>query len=97
MGKHRVKKRQRLTIYGTSWCPQSGATRRLLDREGVRYRYIDIDDNPAAAKHVMSLTGGNRSVPTIVLPDERALIEPSTRELRSVLGLAQPRRWWWPF
>ncbi len=98
MGKRRAKKRQRLTIYGTSWCPQSGATRRWLDREGVRYRYIDIDDDPAGAKRVLSLTGGNRSVPTIVMPDNRALVEPSMRELRGALGLAAPsRKWWWPF
>ncbi len=98
MGKKRAGSRKRVIVYGTSWCPQSGATRRFLDKHGIRYRYVDIDEDAAGAKRVLALADGHRSVPTLVLPDQRVLVEPGTRELERALGLSQPaRRRWWPF
>ncbi|GAC1513115.1 MAG: hypothetical protein NVS1B3_17360 [Candidatus Dormibacteraceae bacterium] len=61
----------------------------VLDRAGVEFDEIDIDDDPAAAATVLAINGGYRSVPTILLPDGRVLVEPSRQALLSALGLAQ--------
>ena len=62
--------------------------RAVLDREGIDYEEIDIDKDPAAAATVLEINGGYMSVPTLILPDGRVLVEPSRRVLLSSLGLA---------
>jgi len=44
--------------------------------------------DPAAAATVLEINGGYMSVPTLILPDGRVLVEPSRRVLLSSLGLA---------
>jgi mycoredoxin len=48
-----------------------------LDREGVTYDYVDIEQDPEAAEFVMSVNGGNQTVPTVVFEDGTALTNPS--------------------
>lgn len=62
-----------------------------LDRAGVDYEQIDIDRDPAAVDIVLAINGGYRTVPTILLPNGRVLVEPGRRELLSALGLPQPK------
>ena len=62
--------------------------RAVLDREGIDYQEIDIDEDPAAAATVLDMNGGFMSVPTLILPDGRVLVEPSRSVLLSALGLA---------
>ena len=38
-----------VTVYGNRWCGITQMTRRLLDRAGVPYRYVDLDLHVAAA------------------------------------------------
>ena len=77
---------QRVTMYATSWC---GFCRRLksqLAREGIEVADIDIERDPAAADYVMSVNGGNQTVPTVVFPDGTALTNPSAAEVRNRLA-----------
>ena len=78
-----------LTMYTTPWC---GFCRRLkgqLAREGIEVREVDIEADPAAADYVMSVNGGNQTVPTVVFPDGSALTNPSVVQVKSRLtGLA---------
>ena len=64
--------------------------RALLDRHHIPYRYVDINQDEAAAQFVESVNRGFRSVPTIVWPDGSMLVEPSTSELAKKLGVTQP-------
>jgi len=75
-----------ITVYGTAWCADCRRARRVLDARGARYRWIDIDANPAAAAEVRRRNGGRQSVPTIVFPDGSALAEPSGRALGARLA-----------
>jgi len=75
-------------MYSTQWC---GYCRRLaaqLDREGIAYRVVDIEQDPAAAEYVMSVNGGNRTVPTVTFPDGTALTNPSIAEVKRQLAAA---------
>jgi mycoredoxin len=47
---------------------------------------VDIDKEPLAARTVLALNGGYRTVPTIVFPDGRVLVEPSRRQLDEALA-----------
>jgi mycoredoxin len=75
-----------LTMYSTSWC---GFCRRLsaqLDREGIGYTTVDIDEDPAAADFVTKVNGGNRTVPTVRFPDGSALTNPTIIQVKQHLG-----------
>jgi mycoredoxin len=65
-----------VTMYSTPWCGYCVRLKRALDREGIEFDEIDIERDPAAADLVMSVNGGNATVPTIVLADGRTLTNP---------------------
>ena len=79
---------KQIVMYGTSWCGDCARSKRLLDRHNVEYQWINIEEVPEAADTVRQINNGLQSVPTIVLPDGRVLVEPSDKELSSVPGLA---------
>ena len=78
---------RRLKIYTTPWCGDCRMAKAVLDRAGVGYEEIDIDRDPEAVATVLALNGGYTTVPTIVMPDGRVLVEPSRRQLLEALGL----------
>ncbi len=54
-----------LTVYSTTWCGYCHRLKSQLDREGIAYRAVDIERDEAAAEFVMSVNGGNQTVPTV--------------------------------
>ena len=74
-------------MYTTTRCGDCRIAKATLDRAGVEYDEIDIDHDASAAAKVVAINGGYRSVPTILLPDGRVLVEPSRQALLSALGL----------
>ena len=82
-----------LTMYTTTWCGYCVRLKRMLDREGIGYREVNIEEDDAAADRVMRVNGGNRTVPTVVLPDETALTNPSIDEVKAALAayMSAPR------
>ena len=75
-----------LTMYSTSWCGFCHRLRSQLDREGIGYHMVDIEENPAAADFVMSVNGGNQTVPTVRFPDGTTLTNPSIVQLKQHLA-----------
>jgi len=75
-----------ITVYGTTWCSDCRLAKAVLNQHGISYAWIDIDGDPAAVEKVLRLNRGHRTVPTILFPDGRVLIEPSRRELERVLA-----------
>jgi mycoredoxin len=73
----------RIKVYGTAWCPDCFRAKQVLDRCQVKYDWIDIEKDPAAADDVMRVNRGHRSVPTIIFPDGTILVEPSNTELEN--------------
>jgi mycoredoxin len=74
-----------LTLYGTWWCFPCRIVKAELEKAGIPYRYIDLDKDGEAAETVVKITGGYRSVPTLVFPDGSILVEPGTEELKAKL------------
>jgi mycoredoxin len=71
-----------LTMYTTTWCGYCVRLKRHLDREGISYREVNIEQDEAAARLVMKVNGGNRTVPTLLFPDGSALTNPSIDEVK---------------
>ena len=75
-----------LTIYSTPWCGYCHRLMKQLDREGVDYTAVDIERQPEAAAYVMSVNGGNQTVPTVVFADGTALSNPSLKDVLARLS-----------
>jgi len=73
---------QPLTMYTTIWCGFCRRLKNQLAREGIEVAEVDIERDPAAADYVMSVNGGNQTVPTIVFPDGSTLTNPSAAQVR---------------
>jgi mycoredoxin len=74
-----------LTVYGRRWCGISQMVRRYLDRMGIPYEYVDLDEHPEIESQLSWLTGGRVRSPTIRLGDQ-LLVQPSTQELARALS-----------
>ena len=73
-------------MYTTSWCGDCRRSKALLDRMGVPYDEVNIEQDTAAAAEVQRLNNGRRSVPTIVINDgQTVLTEPSDRDLKTAI------------
>jgi mycoredoxin len=77
-----------LTMYSTSWCGYCHRLKSQLDREGIGYTVVDIEKDHTAAEFVMSVNGGNQTVPTVRFPDGSALTNPSIVEVKRRLAEA---------
>ena len=75
-------------MYSTTWCGDCRRAKQFLDQNGIVYAVIDIDRDADAARAVLRINGGMRSVPTILFPDGSILVEPSNRELANKLNLS---------
>ena len=70
------------TMYSTPWCGYCHRLKGQLDREGIVYDVVDIEQNPQAAQIVESANNGNQTVPTLVFPDGTALTNPSVAQVK---------------
>jgi mycoredoxin len=74
------------TMYSTPWCGYCHRLKSQLDREGIEYDVVDIERDPAAAELVMSVNGGNQTVPTLVYVDGTAQTNPSLAQVKAKLA-----------
>ncbi|GAA3198869.1 glutaredoxin domain-containing protein [Actinocorallia longicatena] len=79
-----------LTMYTTQWCGYCRRLKSQLAREGIAMREIDIERDDEAARFVMSVNGGNQTVPTVVAiaqdGTEHVLTNPSAKTLKALIG-----------
>ena len=74
-----------LTMYTTQWCGFCRNLKNQLARVGIEMAEVDIERNPGAAEFVMSVNGGNQTVPTVVFPDGSVMTNPSANQVRARL------------
>jgi mycoredoxin len=73
-------------MYSTPWCGYCHRLKSQLDREGIAYDVVDIEQDPAAADLVMQVNGGNQTVPTLVYADGSAQTNPSLAQVKQKLA-----------
>jgi mycoredoxin len=77
-----------LTMYSTPWCGYCVRLKGQLEREGIEFVVVDIEEHPEAADIVMAVNHGNQTVPTVVFPDGGVLTNPSVAAVRERLAAA---------
>ena len=75
-----------LTMYTTQWCGFCKRLKAQLNRAGVEVSEVDIERDQAAAEFVMSVNGGNQTVPTVVFPDGSVMVNPSAIQVKKRLA-----------
>jgi mycoredoxin len=75
-----------VTMFNTQWCGYCMRLKKLMQRDGIEFAEVDIENDPAAAEIVMQANGGNRTVPTLLFADGTALTNPSIDQVKSQLG-----------
>ncbi|MFS0884285.1 mycoredoxin [Aeromicrobium sp. 179-A 4D2 NHS] len=74
-------------LYSTPWCGYCHRLKSQLQREGIGFTEVDIEQDPESAKIVEQANGGNQTVPTLVFSDGTALTNPSVAQVKAQLGL----------
>ncbi len=79
------------TMYTTPWCGYCRRLKGQLDREGIAYEVVDIEQRPEAAQIVESANNGNQTVPTLVYGDGTAMTNPSVAQVKAQLAVMSER------
>lgn len=64
-------------MFATAWCGYCRNLKAQLDRAGVPYTELDIEEIEGSAELVAEINGGNQTVPTVVFPDGTTATNPS--------------------
>ena len=56
-------------VYSTGWCPYCVRAKALLERKGVPFREIRVDEDPAERETMLARSRGQRTVPQIFIGD----------------------------
>ena len=76
-----------LTLYSTPWCGYCHRLKAQLQREGISFEVVDIEQQPEAAQIVERVNSGNQTVPTLVFPDGTAMTNPSLAQVKAQIGV----------
>lgn len=77
-----------ITMFTTSWCGYCKRLKMQLDREGLPYTEINIEETPGTAEVVEKVNNGNQTVPTILFSDGTAATNPSLAEVQQRIAAA---------
>ncbi len=80
-----------VTMYSTTWCGYCRRLKSQMDREGIPFEEINIEQDPDSAAYVESVNNGNQLVPTVVVVprqggDSVAMPNPSLAQVKAALG-----------
>jgi mycoredoxin len=77
-------------VYTTQWCGYCFRLKADLNRAGIAFDEVDIEQVPEAEHLVRSVNQGNATVPTVVFDDGSASSNPSIAEVLARLGVSTP-------
>jgi mycoredoxin len=75
-----------LTMYSTQWCGFCRMLKTHMDREGIEFTVVDIEQEPEAAEYVTNVNGGMQTVPTLQFPDGSTLTNPTIAQVKQHLA-----------
>jgi glutaredoxin 3 len=58
-----------IVMYSTGWCPYCDRARGLLQRKGVAFREVKVDEDAGERDTMLKRSGGRRTVPQIFIGD----------------------------
>ena len=73
-------------MFTTTWCGYCQRLKSQLDRAGIEYTLVDIEQEPEGAELVEHANGGNQTVPTLLFEDGSTLTNPSVRDVQRRLA-----------
>src|SRR4029453_18870769 len=73
------------TVFTTRWCGYCIRLKSQLNRAGIEFLEMDIEDHADGAEIVADINDGNLTVPTVVFRDGSALANPSVAQVGSRL------------
>lgn len=76
-----------VVMFSTTWCGYCKSLKSQLDRAGVPYTEVNIEEVEGTADLVASVNGGNQTVPTLVFPDGSTATNPSLADVRARVGV----------
>ena len=76
----------KIKFYGATWCPDCRRSKQFLDEHKAQYDYINLEEDADAAEEVVKINNGYQSIPTIVFPNGKVLVEPSNEELKKAMN-----------
>lgn len=75
-------------MFTTTWCGYCSRLKSQLDKVGIGYTEVNVEEVEGTSELVMSLNGGNRTVPTVLFPDGSAVTNPSLAQVQAKLAPA---------
>ena len=76
-----------ITMFSTSWCGYCARLKSQLDKQGIGYTEVNIEEVEGTAELVAAVNGGNQTVPTLVFPDGSTATNPSLADVQARLGV----------
>jgi glutaredoxin 3 len=83
-----------VVMYSTGWCAFCDRARALLERKGIAFREVKVDEDAAQRAAMLKRTGGRRTVPQVFIGDrhvggfDELYALDKTGELDKLLGRA---------
>ncbi len=74
-----------IKVYGANWCGMTTRTLSHLDKLGLEYEYIEVEEDAKASEWVKAQNGGREKKPTLDIKGT-IISEPSNAELDKVLA-----------
>ena len=75
-----------VTMFSTTWCGYCRRLKSQLEREGIGYTEVNIEQEPGTAELVERINDGNQVVPTLLFPDGSSATNPSLADVKKRLG-----------
>ena len=75
---------ERVKVYGADWCGDTQRTLKQLEKLGVAYDYVNVEQDEQAALWVKEQNDGKERKPTLKV-GEQVLSVPTNEELKSAL------------
>ncbi|HET6634631.1 MAG TPA: mycoredoxin [Streptomyces sp.] len=80
-----------VTMYSTTWCGYCRRLKGQMDREGIGYSEVNIEQDPQSAAFVEQANGGNQTVPTVLVVSadgskEQVMTNPSLAQVKAALS-----------
>jgi mycoredoxin len=72
-------------VYSATWCGYCHRLKKQLERAGIPFQQVDVDEDPSVLPKLEELNGGEWIIPTVEFPDGTALVNPSVAAVAAKL------------